>query len=109
MLPTLRMLPIIKGTRVAESGYHSFIVSRLHKIYIIRTQKVDESGTKDQVELYSGMSVVMYLLVSSLNTMTLVNMDVTRREHPVVLRQYMSEIDAFAQHCHFNILHPILR
>ncbi|KAF8906375.1 hypothetical protein CPB85DRAFT_1314044 [Mucidula mucida] len=57
-----------------------------------RVWKVDsESGTKDQVELYS------------------VNIDVTRRQHPAALRRYIPEVDAFAQHNHFNILHPILR
>ncbi|KAI0800148.1 hypothetical protein C8Q74DRAFT_394695 [Fomes fomentarius] len=54
--------------------------------------KVDsENGIKDQVELYS------------------VNMDVARREHPTALRPFLPEIDAFARHNHFNILHPILR
>ena len=29
--------------------------------------------------------------------------------HPQALRPFLPEVDAFAQHNHFNVLHPILR
>ena len=38
-----------------------------------------------------------------------VNHDVSRRSHPEALRPFLSELDAFARHNHFNVLHPILR
>ncbi|OAX42626.1 Clavaminate synthase-like protein [Rhizopogon vinicolor AM-OR11-026] len=50
-----------------------------------------ESKVLDQVEHYA------------------INMKVEKRPHPQVLRQFLPELDAFARHNHFNILHPILR
>jgi hypothetical protein len=38
-----------------------------------------------------------------------VNRNVTKRPHPQALRPFLPELDAFARHNHFNILHPILR
>lgn len=32
-----------------------------------------------------------------------------KREHPQALRPYLQEIEAFARHNHFSVLHPILR
>ncbi|KAF8551423.1 Clavaminate synthase-like protein [Imleria badia] len=37
------------------------------------------------------------------------NHNVTERPHPQALRPFMPELDAFARHNFFNILHPILR
>lgn len=33
----------------------------------------------------------------------------TKREHPVALRPYLPEIEAFGRHNHLNVLHPLLR
>jgi hypothetical protein len=38
-----------------------------------------------------------------------VNFNVTKRPHPIALRPFLPELDDFARHNHFNILHPILR
>jgi len=38
-----------------------------------------------------------------------VNRDVTKREHPEILRPLLPEIKEFGKHNHFNVLHPILR
>ncbi|EPQ50555.1 Clavaminate synthase-like protein [Gloeophyllum trabeum ATCC 11539] len=38
-----------------------------------------------------------------------INRDVTKRPHPQVFRQYLPDADAFARHCHFNVIHPVLR
>ncbi|KII84323.1 hypothetical protein PLICRDRAFT_46193 [Plicaturopsis crispa FD-325 SS-3] len=38
-----------------------------------------------------------------------INRDITKRAHPKPLRPFLPEIDAFARHNHFNVLHPILR
>ncbi|KAF7366894.1 hypothetical protein MSAN_00948100 [Mycena sanguinolenta] len=35
--------------------------------------------------------------------------DVTKRQHPEAVRPFLNEIEAFARHSHFNVLHPILR
>ncbi|KAG1817396.1 hypothetical protein EV424DRAFT_1347978 [Suillus variegatus] len=38
-----------------------------------------------------------------------INLDVTKRPHPTAVRPFLPELDDFARHNHFNILHPILR
>ncbi|KAI0071947.1 Clavaminate synthase-like protein [Panus rudis PR-1116 ss-1] len=50
-----------------------------------------DNGVHDQLEHYN------------------INHDVTKREHPEPLRPLLPEIEAFAKHNHFNVLHPILR
>ncbi|KAJ6453599.1 Clavaminate synthase-like protein [Mycena sanguinolenta] len=50
-----------------------------------------DNGVHDQIENYT------------------INHDVTKRQHPEAVRPFLSEIDAFARHTHFNVLHPILR
>ncbi|KAF8841437.1 Clavaminate synthase-like protein [Paxillus ammoniavirescens] len=54
--------------------------------------KVDtDNGVLDQIEHYA------------------LNRIVTKRSHPQALRPFLPELDVFARHNHFNILHPILR
>ncbi|KAJ7933067.1 Clavaminate synthase-like protein [Mycena leptocephala] len=55
-----------------------------------QTWKIQD-GVQDQIEHYN------------------INRNVRKREHPQALRPYLDEIQAFAHHNHFNILHPILR
>ncbi|KAJ7178169.1 Clavaminate synthase-like protein [Mycena filopes] len=50
-----------------------------------------DNGVHDQLEHYN------------------INRDVTKRQHPEAIRPFLSEIEAFARHNHFNVLHPILR
>ncbi|KAG6901226.1 hypothetical protein C0995_015043 [Termitomyces sp. Mi166 len=50
-----------------------------------------DKGASDQVEIYG------------------INRDVSKREHPQILRQFLPEISQFARHNHLNVLHPILR
>ncbi|KAJ7620241.1 hypothetical protein FB45DRAFT_929776 [Roridomyces roridus] len=50
-----------------------------------------DNGVRDQLEHYN------------------INRDVTKKQHPEALRPLLPEIDAFARHTHFNVLHPILR
>ncbi|KAJ7824724.1 Clavaminate synthase-like protein [Mycena olivaceomarginata] len=50
-----------------------------------------DNGVHDQLEHYS------------------INRDVTKRQHPEAVRPFLPEIEAFARHTHFNVLHPILR
>ncbi|KAI6019153.1 hypothetical protein EDC04DRAFT_2576053 [Pisolithus marmoratus] len=50
-----------------------------------------ENGIMDQIDNYA------------------MNFDVTQRPHPQALRPFLPELDAFARHNHFNVLHPILR
>ncbi|KAF9237234.1 hypothetical protein BU15DRAFT_88824 [Melanogaster broomeanus] len=49
-----------------------------------------DNGIRDQIEQY------------------VLNRIVTQRPHPQALRPFLPEIDAFARHNHFNVLHPIL-
>ncbi|EPQ50556.1 Clavaminate synthase-like protein [Gloeophyllum trabeum ATCC 11539] len=48
-------------------------------------------GVQDRIEMYN------------------INHDVNKRTHPQILRQYLHDIDAFAKHCHYNVIHPVLR
>jgi hypothetical protein len=48
-------------------------------------------------------------IASCAQLLALVNRNVRKREHPQALRPYLDEIQVFARHNHFNILHPILR
>ncbi|KAG2362912.1 hypothetical protein BDR07DRAFT_1450951 [Suillus spraguei] len=58
----------------------------------IRMWKVDsENQILDQIEHYA------------------INLNVTKRPHPTPIRPFLPELDEFARHNHFNILHPILR
>ncbi|KAJ7507034.1 Clavaminate synthase-like protein [Mycena galericulata] len=50
-----------------------------------------DNGVHDQLEHYN------------------INRDVTKRQHPEAVRPLLGEIEAFARHTHFNVLHPILR
>ncbi|KAJ3556219.1 hypothetical protein NP233_g12029 [Leucocoprinus birnbaumii] len=49
------------------------------------------NGVHDQLETYN------------------INRDVTKRSHPESIRPLLPEVQAFARHSHFNVLHPILR
>ncbi|ESK90363.1 Clavaminate synthase-like protein [Moniliophthora roreri MCA 2997] len=62
-----------------------------HQGYKLREYWYIDGGVRDQIETYN------------------INRDVTKREHPESLRPLLPEIEAFARHNHFNILHPILR
>jgi hypothetical protein len=42
-------------------------------------------------------------------TQVIVHRNVTKLPHPLALRPFLPELDAFARHNHFNIFHPILR
>ncbi|KAF8153283.1 Clavaminate synthase-like protein [Crassisporium funariophilum] len=50
-----------------------------------------DNGVRDQLEHYN------------------INRDVTKREHPLPLRPFLPELEAFARHNHENVLHPVLR
>lgn len=56
------------------------------------------------------VSFVIYTLLRNVNYITpQVNRDVFKREHPEVLKPLLPEVEQFAKHNHFNILHTILR
>ncbi|KAF9444189.1 Clavaminate synthase-like protein [Macrolepiota fuliginosa MF-IS2] len=50
-----------------------------------------DNGIRDQLEQYN------------------INRDVTKRGHPQALRPLLPELEAFAKHNHFHVLHPILK
>ncbi|EJD38870.1 Clavaminate synthase-like protein [Auricularia subglabra TFB-10046 SS5] len=50
-----------------------------------------DSGVRDEIEHYN------------------INRDVTKREHPEVIRPFLPEISAFGKFNHFHVLHPLLR
>ncbi|KZT26009.1 Clavaminate synthase-like protein [Neolentinus lepideus HHB14362 ss-1] len=59
--------------------------------YKLRNYWHIDNGVHDQLEHYN------------------INRDVTKKQHPQALRPLLPEIEAFAKHCHSNVLHPILR
>ncbi|TFK52765.1 Clavaminate synthase-like protein [Heliocybe sulcata] len=59
--------------------------------YKMRSYWHIDNGVHDQLEHYN------------------INRDITKKQHPQALRPFLPEIEAFAKHCHFNVLHPILR
>ncbi|KAI6039147.1 hypothetical protein EDC04DRAFT_2879668 [Pisolithus marmoratus] len=75
----------IYNASIDKAGYYAGYKPRKY-------WKVDaENGIMDQIDNYA------------------MNFDVTQRPHPQALRPFLPELDAFARHNHFNILHPILR
>ncbi|KAF7296788.1 Clavaminate synthase-like protein [Mycena indigotica] len=50
-----------------------------------------DNGVHDQLEHYN------------------INRDITKRGHPEAVRPFLPEIEAFARHSHFDVLHPVLR
>lgn len=70
-------------------------------------QKVDtENDVWDQIEHYASASSMLFMTLADV---VQVNRDVTKRPHPQALRPFLPELESFARHNHFNILHPILR
>ncbi|KAF5384234.1 hypothetical protein D9615_003474 [Tricholomella constricta] len=62
-----------------------------HQGYKLRNYWHIDSGVHDQVEAYN------------------INRDVRMKQHPVALRPFLGELEAFGRHNHFNVLHPLLR
>ncbi|KAJ6567448.1 hypothetical protein B0H10DRAFT_2111793 [Mycena sp. CBHHK59/15] len=80
---------------------HGYTQEQTARVFSIATLMFDsvsaeekqriQDGVQDQIEHYN------------------INRNVHKREHPQALRPYLQEVQAFAQHNHFNILRPILR
>ncbi|KAH7909409.1 hypothetical protein BJ138DRAFT_1155324 [Hygrophoropsis aurantiaca] len=73
------------------------------------------SANIEKVGYYAGYKPRQYWKVDTENQVLDqidhygLNRDVRQRPHPQALRPLLPELDAFARHNHFNILHPILR
>jgi len=69
----------------------------------------------DKLGFYTGYKARGFWKVNSENNIFdqivqyAINRDVTTRPHPEALRPFLPEIDTFARHNHFNVLHTILR
>ncbi|TFK45778.1 Clavaminate synthase-like protein [Heliocybe sulcata] len=59
--------------------------------YKLRNYWHIDNGVQDQIEHYN------------------INPDVNRKPHPQALRPFLPEIEAFIEHCHVNVVHPIVR
>ncbi|KAG2034748.1 hypothetical protein BDR03DRAFT_964412 [Suillus americanus] len=80
--------PDEKKTYAANiEGVGSYAGYKLRQFWKVDT----ENQIHDQIENYA------------------INLNVTKRPHPIALRPFLPEIDHFVHHNHFNILHPILR
>jgi len=58
--------------------------------YKLRSYWHIDNGVQDQIEHYN------------------ISQDAHRKQHPQALRPFLPEIEAFVEHCHVNILHPIV-
>ncbi|KAH7881900.1 hypothetical protein F5I97DRAFT_1914382 [Phlebopus sp. FC_14] len=82
------------------------ISSEEKKLY---TSDIEKTGR------FAGYKVRQYWKVDTENQVLdqiehyALNRIVNTHPHPQALRPFLPELDAFARHCHFNILHPILR
>ncbi|KAJ6568969.1 hypothetical protein B0H19DRAFT_939513 [Mycena capillaripes] len=79
------------GVNTDEKKKYTGQSGNVYEGYKPRQTWTIEDGVQDQIEQYN------------------INRIVRNRERPEALRPYLQEIEAFAQHNHFNILHPILR
>ncbi|TFK69864.1 Clavaminate synthase-like protein [Pluteus cervinus] len=73
---------VYAGTMKATGSYQGY---KLRQYWHI------DAGVHDQLEHYN------------------INRDTSKRQHPEALRPYLGDVTAFAEHNHFNVLHPILR
>ncbi|KAI9457700.1 hypothetical protein HD554DRAFT_2177590 [Boletus coccyginus] len=83
----------IYTTNVKELGYYAGYKPRgdWASTHFLPPKVNTENNVFDQMEQYA------------------INRNVTKRPHPLALRPFLPELDAFARYNHFNILHPILR
>ncbi|KAI0922587.1 hypothetical protein AcV5_009517 [Taiwanofungus camphoratus] len=70
-----------------------FRATGTHRGYKLRRHWLIEAGVHDQIEQYNIHRDVMN----------------SKQQHPVALRPFLPEIEAFAKFCHLNILHQVLR
>ncbi|KAJ7933066.1 hypothetical protein B0H13DRAFT_2511538 [Mycena leptocephala] len=102
---------------VVNHGYTQEQTTRVFSIANVTFNNVDDEEKKT----YTGQSATVYEGYKPRQTWKIqdgvqdqiehynINRNVRKREHPQALRPYLDEIQAFAHHNHFNILHPILR
>ncbi|KAH0831127.1 hypothetical protein J3R83DRAFT_13693 [Lanmaoa asiatica] len=70
------------GTMKQTGSFQGYKLRRYYHI---------DNGVHDQIECYN------------------INHDVTKREHPQALRQFMPEVKEFTKFNHFKVVHPLLR
>ncbi|KAF7367766.1 Clavaminate synthase-like protein [Mycena sanguinolenta] len=102
---------------VINHGYTQQQTTRVFSIANLTFDDVDDEEKK----VYTGQSGTVYEGYKPRQTWNIqdgvqdqiehynINRNVRKREHPQALRPYLREIEAFARHNHFNVLHPILR
>jgi len=104
---------------VINHGYTQAQTDRIVDIGDIAFTQVSEAekqkyaGTMKQTGSYQGYKLREYWHIDNgvrdqLEHYNL-HRDVTKREHPEILRTFLPEIQAFARHNHCQVLHPILR
>ncbi|KAF8921391.1 Clavaminate synthase-like protein [Mucidula mucida] len=85
----------IPFSAVSEEEKRSYAANILatgsYQGYKLRQYWHVHNGVRDEIEHYN------------------IHRDINQREHPISLRPYLPEIQAFTEHNHFNVLHPILR
>ncbi|KAJ6602352.1 hypothetical protein B0H10DRAFT_2080330 [Mycena sp. CBHHK59/15] len=99
---------------------HGYTQEQTARVFSIATLMFD-SVSAEEKQVYTGKSAAIYEGYKPRQTWRIqdgvqdqiehynINRNVHKREHPQALRPYLQEVQAFAQHNHFNILRPILR
>ncbi|KAF8184351.1 hypothetical protein K438DRAFT_1974551 [Mycena galopus ATCC 62051] len=92
---------------------HGYTQEQTTRVFSIANLTFDDVSNVEK-KTYTGDSAAVYEGYKPRQTWDQIehyntNRNVRKREHPQALRPYIPEIEAFAHHNHFNVLHPILR
>ncbi|KAJ7898077.1 hypothetical protein B0H13DRAFT_2234343 [Mycena leptocephala] len=106
---------------VINHGYTSSQIERMFDVADVPFSGVDSeekqlyTAKMEEAGSYQGYKPRQYWVIFIVNSFSFqiiitsaLNRDVTKRQHPEAVRPFLSEIEAFARHTHFNVLHPIL-
>ncbi|KAF8177668.1 Clavaminate synthase-like protein [Pholiota molesta] len=96
-----------------EQTKRAFDIADIPFARVNETEKQIYEGTMKKTGSYQGYKLRQYWHIANGVRDQLehynINRDVTKRQHPEVLRPFLPEIEAFARHNHEEVLHPILR
>ncbi|KAE9405514.1 Clavaminate synthase-like protein [Gymnopus androsaceus JB14] len=99
---------------------HGYTQEETNRIFSIANILFDDVDVEEKIR-YQGESPSVYEGYKPKNTWRIqsgvldqiehynINRKVDKREHPEALRPFLKDIQNFANHNHFNVVHPILR
>jgi len=99
---------------------HGYSPAQTNKIFSIANLIFDAVSDAEK-KRYTGQSTAIYQGYKPKNTWRIsgdvhdqiehynMNRQIKNREHPEAVRPYLTDLEDFARHNHFSVLHPILR